>query len=77
MKNILKNFLALIADTGCVTASASTSAIRVNRVGYLTDDIKTAVIMLDSADTADTPVEIINLTTGRSYTPTVTPTAAW
>lgn len=77
MKNILKNFLALIAVTGCVTASASTSAIRVNRVGYLTDDIKTAVIMLDSADTADTPVEIINLTTGRSYTPTVTPTAAW
>lgn len=77
-QTILAVALATMLPAAAVSATSS-SAVRVNRVGYLTDDLKTAVVMIDSTDATGTAprVEIVNLATGATRAATVTPAAAW
>ncbi len=58
--------------TACLPSGAA-SAVRVNQVGYLTDDIKTAVVMLDSATVSSMSgrpsISVVDLTTGAHLRP--------
>lgn len=70
--------LSLAAFT-LTTYADSPTAIRVNQIGYLTDDLKNAVVMVDATDSTKKPdVEIVNILTGERTQPdAINETDAW
>lgn len=74
MKKIILPFLS-----ACMTfalSAAGVTAIRVNQVGYLPDDIKVAVLMTESEKPV-TEAYAVNSETGKKYPVKVTASAPW
>lgn len=81
MKIILSLLMLFVTLPGI--SAATSTAIRVNQLGYLTEDLKTAVVMVDSLDsylmsTTIPGVVIVDIAGGKTYKPqSVTITEAW
>ncbi len=80
MRKTITTLLIAILAAATMRAESNT-AVRVNQIGYLTGDIKTAVVMVDQPDVPAAGMlpdaEVINTLTGKRHKATVTPTKNW